>query len=203
MNPYKVLGVSEDATQEEIRAAYRELVKKYHPDQYANNPLSDLAQEKLKEINQAYDMLSNNAKYNSGPKANGYAHHTSSQGGTAEFTRIREMIVHNDIDGAERALNAIKDRSAEWNYLYGVVCLRKGWYDQARGYMETAVRMDPNNVEYRAGVNNIYNMSYGYGRTYQRAGTQGDVNGLCTICQTLWCADCCCECAGGDLITCC
>ena len=57
MNPYEVLGVPENASQEEIKKAYRELVRKYHPDQYQNNPLSELAQEKLKQINEAYDML--------------------------------------------------------------------------------------------------------------------------------------------------
>ena len=57
MNPYKVLGISEDATQEEIRAAYLALVKKYHPDKYTDNPLKELANEKLKEINEAYELL--------------------------------------------------------------------------------------------------------------------------------------------------
>ena len=57
MNPYKVLGVSENASQEEIRTAYLELVKKYHPDKYTDNPLKELAGEKLKEINQAYELL--------------------------------------------------------------------------------------------------------------------------------------------------
>lgn len=57
MNPYEVLGVSENASEAEIKKAYKELVKKYHPDKYQNNPLSDLAEEKLQEINEAYDML--------------------------------------------------------------------------------------------------------------------------------------------------
>ena len=56
-DPYKVLGISPNATDEQVKIAYRELAKKYHPDNYANNPLSDLAEEKMQEINQAYDAI--------------------------------------------------------------------------------------------------------------------------------------------------
>ena len=54
-DPYEILGVSRDASDEEIKNAYRQLARKYHPDNYADNPLSDLASEKMKEINEAYD----------------------------------------------------------------------------------------------------------------------------------------------------
>ena len=60
-NPYEVLGIREGASEEEIKKAYREQVKKYHPDQYQDNPLSSLAEEKLKELNEAYDYLMKNA----------------------------------------------------------------------------------------------------------------------------------------------
>ena len=66
MNPYEVLGVPENASEEEIKKAYKELVKKYHPDKYQDNPLADLAEEKLQEVNEAYDMLMKNS--NSGDR---------------------------------------------------------------------------------------------------------------------------------------
>jgi len=162
--------------------------------------LSDLAQEKLKEINQAYDMLSTQ---NGGQRNSDRSYNGTGAGAGVEYAQIRDMIVRGNIQGAESALNAISGRNAEWYYLYGVVCLRKGWYDQARENMQRAVNMEPNNVEYRAGLNNINNMSFGYGRSYQRTGMQGNSGGLCNICATLWCADCCCECMGGDFIPCC
>ncbi len=56
-DPYKVLGVSPSATDDEVKDAYRKLAKKYHPDQYADSPLKDLADEKMKEINEAYDAI--------------------------------------------------------------------------------------------------------------------------------------------------
>ena len=73
MNPYKVLGVNETASQEEIRAAYLSLVKKYHPDRYTETSLKEMANEKLKEINLAYETLTKK------PAGNGYAQGRRSQ----------------------------------------------------------------------------------------------------------------------------
>ena len=54
-NPYDVLGVSQNASDDEVKKAYRELSRKYHPDANVDNPLADLAEEKFKEIQEAYD----------------------------------------------------------------------------------------------------------------------------------------------------
>lgn len=73
MNPYEVLGLKPGATQEEIKKAYRNLIKQYHPDQYGDNPLKDLAEEKMREINAAYDTLTKNQN-----TSNNYSSNTNS-----------------------------------------------------------------------------------------------------------------------------
>ncbi|MBQ9083758.1 MAG: DnaJ domain-containing protein [Clostridia bacterium] len=70
-DPYKVLGVSPTASDEEIKTAYRNLAKKYHPDNYADSPLSDLASEKMKEVNEAYDEIVRTRRSASSYNANG------------------------------------------------------------------------------------------------------------------------------------
>ena len=77
-DPYSVLGVSPDASDEEIKRAYRELARKYHPDNYQNNPLADLAEEKMKAINEAYDAIT---KQRSGRSSGGYQSAYQQQGG--------------------------------------------------------------------------------------------------------------------------
>lgn len=108
MNPYEVLGVKQGASQEEIKAAYRKLVKQYHPDQYGDNPLKDLAQEKLTEVNKAYDMLKNGggstgSSYNSNYNNNSNSSYSGGySNNVADYAEIRRLIqMRNNIE-AER-----------------------------------------------------------------------------------------------------
>ncbi len=83
MDPYKVLGVKRTATDEEIKAAYHELVKKYHPDKYVDNPLADLAEEKLREVNEAYDLLMKPSTTANTSSGGAYSSTYGSTGGTS------------------------------------------------------------------------------------------------------------------------
>lgn len=200
-DPYKILGVSPEATDEEIKKAYRELARKYHPDNYVNNPLADLVEEKMKEINEAYDyIIKHRSEAKKGTASNGYSQNNTKRG--FDHSRIRNMINSRRFQEAENALNAVPEekRDAEWNFLKGCVLANKAWYYDAQKYYEIACYMDPENAEYKAALNSIRNARST--RAYKTDTSRNSI-GVCDICHTLMCADCLCECLGGDLIRCC
>ena len=178
MNPYEVLEIKQNATQEEIKAAYRTMVKKYHPDKHQNNPLSDLAEEKLMEVNEAYEMLTN-GDYKGGNTAFG---NRSNNGGGA------------GAGGNEGFVENPKPGTPEWFYQAGVASINKGWYDDGLGKMQTAVSMAPNNQRYKQGLNQVQNMGGGYrADAFGRGGGRGN-DDLCKMMQCLVCTDCLCDC---------
>jgi curved DNA-binding protein CbpA len=165
-DPYKVLGVSPTATDDEVKQAYRTLVKKYHPDKYAGSPLQDVASEKMKEVNAAYDEITSMRK-NGGSSAGasgsyygeyggyasgGYGSSGSYASGNSQFADIRRLIMQNRLSEAEELLDgvALPQRDAEWYFLKGSVYYKKGWLDEALGHFAQASRMNPNNPEYRS-----------------------------------------------------
>ena len=198
MNPYEVLGVSENADEETIKKAYKELVKKYHPDKYVNNPLADLAAEKLKEINKAYDMITQQKRTQYSGGSSGYSGNNFSGGG--EFQQVRMLINARRYLEAEQKLSTLA-HTAEWNYLMGLSRLGRGMYDSGINYLRTAVNMEPNNLEYVSALNNVTRRNDMYRDWNTSVGGCGC--DPCSVCSNLLCADCCCECMGGDLIPCC
>ena len=206
-DPYQVLGVAPTASDEELKKAYRELARKYHPDNYQDNPLADLAQEKMKEINEAYDTVTKTraegGSYtggysgSSGQTSSGYTGYSYSgaSGSSSAYAQVRSAINSGMINRAEQLLAAMPNHDAEWNFLMGAVAYRRGWLDNARSYYETACRMAPGNLEYRQALNMMQNA--GANNVYRQSGynTVGDCDG-CDICTSLMCADCLCRCMG-------
>lgn len=206
-NPYKVLGVSETATDEEIKKAYRELVKKYHPDKYADNPLADVAAEKMKEINAAYEQITKDRKAgrtggysqqsyggygNSAYGGQNYGGYGAGYGG-GSYADVRQFIAQNRIAEADEILDGVPEgsRSAEWYFLKGHIYYKRGWLSEAMRCFERAYRMEPNNPEYAEAYRQFaYRQQYGTGTN-----TQTNVVGCdcCDCCAGLMCMDCLCS----------
>lgn len=192
-DPYEVLGVSKNASIDEIKAAYKELVKKYHPDKYRDNPLSSLAEEKMKEINEAYESLMKNNGGSGGGYSGGYNGNPNQSSSSPEFQQVRQMMNAGNLYGAEAVLNKSSVKNAEWYYLSGLVSYRKGWYDDAVQKMQTAVSMEPNNMEYRQGMNLIMNNGGMYRNAAYGRGYDSSNDMMCKLCQLYICLDCLCD----------
>ena len=198
-DPYKVLGVARDASDEDVKKAYRALARKYHPDKYADTDLADLASEKMKEINAAYEEIQ---KMRNGGSQGGAEH--GAQGGaygsyragatSPEYAEIRRLINLGSIDEAEGRLTAMPEsaRTAEWSFLMGCVATRRRYYADAMHYFEAACQNDPYNTEYRMARDELRRQTAGFGGGYQ---TTGGNASLCDCCTTLICLDC--LCGGG------
>ena len=204
-DPYQVLGVSPQADDSEIKSAYRELARKYHPDHYAGNPLADLASEKMKEINEAYDQITTMRKNGA---QSGYQASAGSTGtGSSQFADIRRLINARRITEAEELLDGTppQARDGEWFFLKGTVQYTRGWLDEAFASFTRACQLEPNNQEFRNTYNQLQwqrqnGRPMGHGGGYRtQGGTSLGGCSVCDVCTALYCMDCCCECMGGNL----
>lgn len=202
MDPYKVLGISPNATDEEVKNAYRTLARKYHPDNYAaDNPLAELATEKMKEINEAYDQIQRMRQ--SGNRAGSQGGQNSYQsggqytGGSGVYAEIRIMLNNGRFGDAEKRLQEIPEgeRTADWHFLSAVVLMRRGWSSDAMRELEIACEMDPQNQEYQKAKEMFNDRRNAFGRTYYGDGygkRAGECDS-CDFCTSLLCMQCLCN----------
>ena len=210
-DPYKILGVQPTDDDETLKQAYRELVRKYHPDKYADTDLAEMANEKMKDINAAYEQIQQQRKGASSGDSGSYGaygayngdFYTGSNGQSSQFARIRAFINNGNLDDAQALLRSVPEsgRDAEWHFLMGCVLLRRGFLVDAQNHLDRACRLDPYNAEYRTVANRLRAQASATGG--YRTSASGGGCSECDICSSLLCADCCCECMGGDLIPCC
>lgn len=211
-DPYEVLGVSRGATDEEIKKAYRKLSRQYHPDSNVNSAHPEIAEEKFKEVQQAYNQImkekqqgytggyQNSSSQNRsggsyGYGQSGYRQDTSS-GGYAENSEHMQaaasFIQNGQFAEALNLLNSMSsgERTARWYYYAAMANQGVGNNVQAMDYARTAVQMEPSNMEYRQFLQNL---EFG-GVWYQDMGSSyhKPFSSAMNICLTLLCLSMCC-----------
>lgn len=199
-DPYSILGISPGASDEEVKRAYRDLARKYHPDNYQNNPLADLAEEKMKEINEAYAQITRTRSGGSQQSGYGFQGQQYQQqyayqqdtGSDALFSQVRQCINRGDLLQAEQLLRSAPRQTAEWHFLSGHLAYQKGWLDEATQHFQTAYAMEPNNLEYRQALSMMQQGGSGYrpsGYTY--SGCDPCTTYMCFSMCTPWGGPCC------------
>ena len=211
-DPYQILGVSPDASDEEIKRAYRKLAKQYHPDA---NPGDEYAAKKMQEINDAYDRIKNPEKQHGPGSSQGYNPYGQSYGGYGynpfgggyyqQRRSYNQKYADSHLQAAynyilyrryREALNVLSQfegiKGAEWYYLSALANQGVGNQVTALEHMRKAVSMDPGNQEY---LNALDRMEHG-GDTYRRqAGNfQGfdlRMNPCTTLCLCYFCNQMC------------
>ena len=180
-DPYKVLGVSPDASDEEIKKAYRRLAMKYHPDR---NPGDAEAARKMQEVNAAYDQIKNPDSYrrtaqSGGSSYGGYGYDPfggawqqyQKQSASDPYQQSAyQYIRFGRFAEALNALNSSTERNARWYYLSALANDGIGNQVTALEHIRRAVSMEPGNAEYLRTLEFIQNGGAAYRRQAQGFG---------------------------------
>ena len=174
MNPYEVLGVSYDATEDVIKKAYRQLSRKYHPDANINNPNQDALEEKFKEVQQAYKIIMDQRQGKGQPSPDdfwgfggGYAGQTGSRTETQDEQYLRSALNYIQSGYFREGLNVleqVKDRRGQWHYYSAFANYHLGNNAIALEHAKIACSFEPNNYNYAM----LLNQLQGGGARYQQ-----------------------------------
>lgn len=159
-DPYRILEVSSTASDEEIKRAYRALSRKYHPDANVNNPDKKKAEEKFKEIQQAYQMIMNQREHGDNQGNRGFSgfqdfsrqqfyRESDSEEYQMHLRAAANYIQNGYFKEADNVLHQMEDRTGGWYYLSAVANAGMGNNIMALENAKTAVLLEPNNLQYQ------------------------------------------------------
>ncbi len=210
-NPYSILGVPQTATDDEIKKAYRSLSRKYHPDANINNPNKAQAEEKFKQVQQAYDQIMKEkeqgafggyADYGFG----GYQGRGASQGGSDFENHMRaaaNYIQSHHFREALNVLNGMSERNGLWHYYSAIANNGLGNNVAALEHARQAAAMEPDNFQYRQLVSQLEGGGSWYRGMQSPYMEYHSVNSdlCCKLCiANMICNTCCCP--GGGILCC-
>lgn len=205
MDPYEVLGISRNATDQEVKKAYRALSRKYHPDANVDKPNAEMYEEKFKQIQQAYQTIMDERQH--GGAGTGYSgfHGKNNATGSGDEAGIHMQAAVNFIRNgrfteAIRVLENMKNRNASWYYAAAVAHSGAGNNATALQYARTAAQMEPNNFDYQRLVQQLESPGFSYQQMqqpYMNSGSWDDSGCLrCCAANLILNAllNCCCNC---------
>ncbi len=192
---YEILGVSENATDEEVAVAYQKLKDKYSRERFYEGEAGNEAARNLTKVETAYSEITADRKL----------HNNASDRSAEDFTDIEKAIKNGNLSDAQSGLDDITDRNAEWHYLQSVVFYKKNWINESKKQLEIAMNMDPHNEKYADSYTKLKqkidynekqfhsgNASYGQSgshRTTERQMGGSGINDCLSFCATWCCMD--------------
>lgn len=187
---YKILGVAENATHEEIEASYKRLKEKYSRDRFLEGEAGNEAARKLTQVESAYADYLDSLNYKTcGDKE-------------PSFEQIEDLIRDGKLNEAQIKLDAITNRSAEWHYIQSVIFYKKNWSNESKMQLSIALEMEPNNQKYADAYKKLTakmasneqafrsgNGGYGADGNPETSRQMGGTNDCMSMCATWCCMD--------------
>lgn len=204
----ETFGLTADSTRDELKQSYLNLRKGYESKRFMSGSEGEEACAKIDELDAKYKEADEFLRQN----------YYSSNAETV-YAEIAKMVETGNLDGAQAELDDIYKHNGEWYYHQAMVFYRRSWLNEARDQLKAAVELDPTNAKYKESLAKMTaKMAQHQAQAEPTRSYNGNPNGRsyspnqqpqavgcspCTVCNTLLCADCCCECMGGDCIACC
>lgn len=190
---YKILGVSEDATDEEIDAQYKKLKERYSRERFYEGEIGNDAAKNLTKLETAYAEILEARKETA----------SSSSYEPQSYVEVENLIKESKISDAQARLDDIVNRDAEWHYLQSVIYYKKNWMGESKKQLEIAMNMEPSNEKYTDSYTKLKqkmefnekqfhsgNANYSTGETRQSRQMGGTDSGDClSFCATWCCMD--------------
>lgn len=195
-DPYSVLGLDREATSEMLIGRYQELKAQYSEGRYMPGDAGDEAAQNLSELEEAWRIISERIEAE------------KKTGDGSDLAYVDVLIKEGRYDEAQRKLDSLADRNAEWHYLQSIVYYKREWLTECKVQLEAAVSLDPSNQKYRTALDRLNQvignpntnadaLNEGVKGTYyqdEQMRQQGAGNALSNCCLVYCLTSLCCDC---------